>query len=314
RENAGLLLLAAASVDAGISPDEPLSGNPQAAEFLWRMLRYVEPYGRFEQTPDGYWLDAFDLEDICREALDCPPGEDPPEGSAFVARDDGYEWQESFCEDWFIDIYTWEPQPDGSVRVCFNVLYDGILFLSFLRQGEAVLLPNEAPVYYHYRLSSLFWNESPKFTPSRVEASSTRPGEDQVSFSPFNLFDNNTATAWAAGIGGEADVEGDVAPPWLLMAFRTPRYVTGFVIVNGWRRDLQSMRMNDRVRLLQIECGALSMEVELEDISDYRIGGDDQSFCFGEAILTEKVTFTVISTYNGIAEDSSVCISEIAFF
>ena len=304
RENVCMLLRAASALDGGIAADEPLSGRALTV-FLWEALRCAEPEGRFDQTPDGYIIGDPDVDDLCRETLGFVPAVRPPDDPVFALAPGGYEWRDSFADDWKIDIFSWEVQPDGMTRVGFNVLYAGMLYDSFARQGEALLIANDAPVYYRQRLVSLLWNETVVSRPSRITASSTWRMQGQPSYMPVNLVDGNPSTAWAA----DADGEGQ----WLELAFNVPSLITGVTVVNGNGLDDSSMRWHNRVEDIRIDCGEFSMEYTLEDV-DYHPGGDYQSIPFGRAVLTDRITLTILTVYKGDGSGRRVCISEIELF
>jgi hypothetical protein len=307
RDNAARLLQAAAVITGGLSERDGLSGEALTA-FLWQALLCAGPTDR-QFTPaqgGGYYLSAADVNDLCREALGPDTVPSAVSIPAFSADGAGYTWRDTFTDRWRADIFRWEPQPDGGVSVSFNLLYLGMLYDTFVLRGEALLYPNEQPVYYRFRLAQLTWADQSALAPNRVTASSTLPNVGGNSYTPDNLIDGDPTTAWIEGAPDEG------VGAWVELVFDTTREITGLTIVNGYGKEDKTMRQNGRVERILVECGGERMEFTLADV-DYHPGGDYQSIPFGRAVQAALVRITILSVYPG-SQYSDTCVSEIEVF
>ncbi len=311
QENTAQLLLACDRTATGsIGGQDKLPGG-QLVVFAQAALQNAHPEERsFEPSANGFLVEQADLDTLLTEGLghtvdDWNALNDDDFSGGLSRADKGFVWQPDNAPERTVDFSSWEEQPDGTVRASFVVMTKGMLYNSFRQKGTAVLQKNENPTYFQYRLQSLAWAEDGR-VPVTVKASSTLPDQNGNSYAAKNLTDDDPATAWIEG------QKGDGLGEWLELTFDGPTEISGITLVNGYEKDDKTLKRNNRVKEIRVECGSEILEFTLEDV-DYHEGGDYQSFFFGKSMTASKIIVTIVSVYPG-STFKDTCLSEISVF
>ncbi len=196
------------------------------------------------------------------------------------------------------------------IIIAFFGLAAAIYFCFFspyqISRTQPQIIPELSPQQLPEVLETPSLQKTPKPIPPlrqdilRVEVSSVLKDQYGV-YSPENVIDGDTKTAWCEGVSGSGEGE------WIEIDFYTTRTVSNLKIFPGYGETEKLFRANNRPRALDIEFGDKShTSVELTD--EYRM----QNFSFPPKEGGTYLKISIKDVYKGTKYDDT-CISEISF-
>lgn len=147
--------------------------------------------------------------------------------------------------------------------------------------------------------SSVGLAETLKVSKSAVEASSTYPGDADVSYSASNIVDNKQSTVWVEGD------EGSGLGSWVELDLGGAQNVSGLRIWNGNWYTYDFWQRHNRVKNLQVELDdGTKLDFELKDEFAPEL------ITFDKAISASKIKLRIKGIYSG-STFNDTCLSEI---
>lgn len=137
----------------------------------------------------------------------------------------------------------------------------------------------------------------------KVSASSQLGDQGAYNYSPYNVIDGNTATAWVEGVSGTGEGE------WISLQSDIPQTVRRIGIYNGYGQNNSVYAENGKLNSAMITFSDNTSEIIYFNTP---VNGGFEYFDIGEKVTT-SVTITLLSCSSG-SKYEDTCISEIRIY
>ena len=184
---------------------------------------------------------------------------------------------------------------DGRITALFHIIdiNDSEGSFSVLEYFAQYNMSEDSP-YEHFNL--IYYEKGREHMETsfqKATASSVLKSQEGNSYSPSNLVDQNSDTAWMEGIKGYG------IGSWVKVAAASPHEVYGIAIRNGYNKSDKSYTVNAKPKKVKFTFSdKSSVEYTLNDFQVYSEGYSD-IILLDEPVRTKYVKMTIQSIYEG---------------